>query len=94
LPRLVKQGQLQKLERGIYTAETVPASEHISLLEVSRNPKAVICLLSALSFHEIDTPRTEHQRRFFINLPSIDPVLRALAKMRQAGDPPRGEAVA
>jgi predicted transcriptional regulator of viral defense system len=56
LTRLVKRGQLQKLERGIYTTETVPASEHISLLEVSRKaPKAVICLLSALSFHEIGT---------------------------------------
>ena len=33
-----------------------PASEHISLLEVSRKvPKAVICLVSALSFHEIGT---------------------------------------
>ncbi len=28
--------------------------------------------------------RTGHQRRFFINLPSIDTVWRALAKMRQA----------
>lgn len=56
LARLVKRGQLQKLERGIYTAETLPASEHISLLEVSRKvPRAVICLLSALSFHEIGT---------------------------------------
>jgi predicted transcriptional regulator of viral defense system len=56
LMRLVKRGQLQKLERGIYTAESLPASEHISLLEVSRKaPKAVICLLSALKFHEIGT---------------------------------------
>lgn len=56
LTRLVQRGQLQKLERGIYTAEALPASEHISLLEVSRRiPKGVICLLSALSFHEIGT---------------------------------------
>ena len=34
----------------------LPASEHISLLEVARKvPKAVICLLSALRFHEIGT---------------------------------------
>ena len=46
----------QKLGRGIYAAVTLPASEHISLLEVSRKvPKAVICLLSALQFHEIGT---------------------------------------
>jgi predicted transcriptional regulator of viral defense system len=56
LSRLVKRGQLQKLGRGIYAAETMSASEHISLLEVSRKvPKAVICLLSALKFHEIGT---------------------------------------
>ncbi len=37
-------------------ATTLPASEHISLLEVNcRVPKAVICLLSALKFHEIGT---------------------------------------
>lgn len=56
LMRLVQRGQLQKLGPGIYTANTLPASEHISLLEVSRRvPKGVICLLSALSFHEIGT---------------------------------------
>ena len=56
LTRLVRRGQLQKLGRGIYAAETLPASEHISLLEVSQKvPKAVICLLSALKFHEIGT---------------------------------------
>jgi predicted transcriptional regulator of viral defense system len=56
LSRLVKRGQLLKLGRGIYAAETLPASEHISLLEVScQIPKAVICLLSALKFHEIGT---------------------------------------
>ena len=56
LTRLVQRGQLQKLERGMYTAESLPASEHISLLEVSRRvPKGVICLLSALAFHGIGT---------------------------------------
>jgi predicted transcriptional regulator of viral defense system len=56
LTRLVKSGQIQKLGRGIYATETLPASEHISLLEVScKAPKAVICLLSALRFHAIGT---------------------------------------
>jgi predicted transcriptional regulator of viral defense system len=56
LGRLVHRGELRKLERGLYSAATLPASEHISLLEVSRKvPKAVICLLSALRFHEIGT---------------------------------------
>jgi predicted transcriptional regulator of viral defense system len=56
LGRLVERGQAQKLARGLYTAPEQPASEHISLLEVSRRiPKGVICLLSALRFHEIGT---------------------------------------
>jgi len=56
LARLVQRGQLQKLGRGIYTSSTAPVSEHVSLLEVSRKiPNGVICLLSALRFHEIGT---------------------------------------
>lgn len=56
LTRFVKRGQLQKLGRGLYAAESLSESEHISLLEVNRKvPKAVICLLSALKFHEIGT---------------------------------------
>lgn len=56
LNRLAERGQLQRIERGLYTSESLPASEHISLLEVSRRvPKGVICLLSALNFHEIGT---------------------------------------
>jgi predicted transcriptional regulator of viral defense system len=56
LGRLVHRGELRKVERGLYTAIALPASEHISLLAVSRKvPKAVVCLLSALRFHEIGT---------------------------------------
>jgi len=56
LGRLVGRGQLEKLDRGLYTTNAVQPSEHISLLEVShRVPKAVICPLSALQFLEIRT---------------------------------------
>lgn len=56
LSRLVQRGELQKLDRGMYTAGRAPASEHITLLEASRKiPKGIICLLSALSFHQIGT---------------------------------------
>ncbi|MFB3918340.1 MAG: type IV toxin-antitoxin system AbiEi family antitoxin domain-containing protein [Terriglobales bacterium] len=56
LARLVRRGELRRLDRGLYTAMSLPAPEHISLLEVSRRaPKAIICLLSALRFHEIGT---------------------------------------
>jgi len=56
LNRLTERGQLQRIGRGLYTTESLPISEHISLLEVSRRvPKGVMCLLSALNFHEIGT---------------------------------------
>jgi predicted transcriptional regulator of viral defense system len=56
LNRLAQRGQLQRIGRGLYTAESLPTSQHISLLEISRRvPKGVICLLSALNFHEIGT---------------------------------------
>ena len=56
LNRLAERGQLQKIDRGLYTAESLPMSEHISLLEVTRRvPKGVISLLSGLNFHEIGT---------------------------------------
>lgn len=56
LTRLVERGSLLKIGRGLYTTDDMAASEHISLLEVSHKaPKAVICLLSALRFHEVGT---------------------------------------
>jgi len=56
LNRLVERGQLFKIERGLYTAAKIPASEHDSLVQVSHKaPRAVICLLSALRLHEIGT---------------------------------------
>lgn len=56
LGRFVTQGLLRKLQRGLYTSVDSNVSEHHSLIEVSRKvPKAVICLLSALRFHELTT---------------------------------------
>ena len=56
LNRLVDRGQLSKIERGLYTADQLIPSENISLFEVSHKaPKAIICLLSALRFHQIGT---------------------------------------
>ena len=54
LGKLVRRGKLQKLARGLYTTNAIVATENISLLEVShRLSKGVICLLSALRFHDI-----------------------------------------
>ncbi len=54
LGKLVRRGKLQKLARGLYTTDAIVATENISLLEVShRLSKGIICLLSALRFHDI-----------------------------------------
>ena len=56
LRRMVERGDLIKSGRGIYTNPTAELSEHHSLAAASqRVPHGVICLLSALQFHNIGT---------------------------------------
>jgi predicted transcriptional regulator of viral defense system len=51
-----KSGLLQKLSRGLYTLPDAPITEHINLIEVAKRlPSTVICLISALSFHDLTT---------------------------------------
>ena len=56
LIKLEQSGKLQRVARGLYSLPDSQVTEHQSLIEVCRRvPKAVICLLSALQFHEIGT---------------------------------------
>jgi predicted transcriptional regulator of viral defense system len=56
LTRLVRQGRLARVGRGLYALPDRPVSAHAALAEVAcRHPLAVICLLSALRFHELTT---------------------------------------
>jgi predicted transcriptional regulator of viral defense system len=56
LGRLVRAGKLEKVGKGLYSSPEVPATEHRTLLEVCKKvPQAVICLVSALRFHELTT---------------------------------------
>lgn len=56
LIKLEQNGKLQRITRGLYSLPDSPVTEHQSLIEVCRRvPKAVVCLLSALQFHEIGT---------------------------------------
>ncbi|MEI6804782.1 MAG: type IV toxin-antitoxin system AbiEi family antitoxin domain-containing protein [Burkholderiales bacterium] len=49
-------GKLQRVARGLYSLPDAELTEHKGALEVcQRVPKAVLCLLSALQFHEIGT---------------------------------------
>lgn len=56
LTRLVRQGALMRVGRGLYALPDRPVSEYMAFAEVARRyPKAVICLLSALRFHDLTT---------------------------------------
>jgi predicted transcriptional regulator of viral defense system len=56
LSRLCTAGKLQRISRGLYVLPENIATEHHSLAEVGKRvPKGVVCLLSALRFHELTT---------------------------------------
>ena len=54
--RAVAAGRLERLSRGLYALPGSEVTEQHSLVQVARRtPTAVICLLSALRFHELTT---------------------------------------
>jgi predicted transcriptional regulator of viral defense system len=56
LYRQCQAGHLKKIGKGLFALPDYPETEHLSLIEVAnRAPNAVVCLLSALSFHGITT---------------------------------------
>jgi predicted transcriptional regulator of viral defense system len=56
LTRLVERGQLERTARGLYRLAEADVSEHYTLAQVAKRvPEAVICLLSALRFHDLGT---------------------------------------
>jgi predicted transcriptional regulator of viral defense system len=56
LRRLVAEGHMLRVGRGLYTlADYEPTESHTLVEAVSSQAKAVVCLLSALSFHGIGT---------------------------------------
>jgi predicted transcriptional regulator of viral defense system len=56
LSRMVKRNLLTRLSRGLYTEPKRTISEHTSFAEVARKyPNTVVCLLSALQFHQLTT---------------------------------------
>lgn len=56
LYRMHKEGLLEKSAVGLYTLPEAPMTENSSLAEVAKRlPRAVVCLISALNYHEITT---------------------------------------
>jgi predicted transcriptional regulator of viral defense system len=61
LARLERAGRLERVGRGLYVSPEAAVHEHHTLAEASkRAPHGVVCLLSALRFHEIGT-QNPHQ---------------------------------
>jgi predicted transcriptional regulator of viral defense system len=56
LTRMVRDGTIERISRGYYRLIGAPVTEHHTLAVVAKAaPHGVICLLSALSFHNIGT---------------------------------------
>jgi predicted transcriptional regulator of viral defense system len=56
LRRLVAVGKLSRIGRGLYSLATASPTEHHSLAIVAKQvPSGVICLLTALRFHDLTT---------------------------------------
>lgn len=56
LSRLCERGLLQRVDRGLYVLPGAEATEHHTLAEAcKRIPNGVLCLLSALRFHQLTT---------------------------------------
>ncbi len=54
ISRLVREGRLERVARGLYRVPGQPVTEHHGLALAARAvPRGVICLLSALGFHGI-----------------------------------------
>lgn len=67
LRRLVTKGRLQRLGRGVYAPAAFEATENHGLAQVAiRIPNSVVCLLSALLFHDLTT---QLPRRVWIAIP-------------------------
>jgi predicted transcriptional regulator of viral defense system len=83
LNKLHEEGLLDRVGRGLYRLPDAPVSRHSQLAELAvRAPKAVVCLISALEFHELTT-QIPHQIWLAIGIkdrvPRIDyPPIRAI----------------
>lgn len=93
LKQLVERGELLKTGRGLYVHADASLTENHSLAEAAKlSPRGVICLLSALRFHDLTT---ENPAEVWIAVPrkarppkSSAPALRAMrfsGQMMSAG---------
>lgn len=56
LRRLQEEGLIERIGRGLYRVSSAAGTEHQSLAEAAKRiPHGVVCLLSALRFHDLTT---------------------------------------
>lgn len=61
LADMCKRGLVERIGRGLYMAAEVEITQHHSLVETAKRvPQGIVCLLSALSYHELTT-QNPHQ---------------------------------
>ena len=78
LQRLHQRGLVEKVARGLYRLPDTQITEHHSLAEAAKMvPKGVVCLLSALRFHDLTT-QTPHEIWMAIDRKTRLPVSKAL----------------
>jgi len=62
---LLDRGMIEQVSRGIYRLSELPPMGNPDLVTVSlRFPHAVICLISALAYHNITTQILKHEYMF------------------------------
>ena len=88
LIKLQQAGRLVRVARCVYSLPDAPLTEHQSLVEVCRRvPKAVICLLSALRFHELGS-QVPHEGWLALpeaaRSPSMDYPVLSIVRLRDA----------
>lgn len=64
LTRLVREGLIERINRGLYRFPDAAITEHYTLVQAAKKiPHGVVCLLSALSFHDFTT---QHPHQIWI----------------------------
>ena len=75
LERMTRAGELERVGRGLYVPKGAAITEHHTLVEAAtRVPHGIVCLLTALRFHELGT-QSPHEVWLAVDRKSRKPVV-------------------